>query len=172
MPEEREPDKEDEADEASEETPKDDDAVKTAAEVAAERAAQATEETAEEAEAAQEPEEPTEPEERPEAERPQEALPPVSVPDLLRSFCGMLMGQAWQKLGLVVDPVSGELEEDLGQARLAIDSLAALAEKLEGHWSEDEKREVDAALANLRINYVQRASPDEDEQEEGTEAGN
>jgi hypothetical protein len=172
MREDRESDKTDAAEEASEETPEEEDPVKTAAEVAEERAAQTTEETTEEAEAAEQPEQPTEPEEPAEAERPEEALPPVTVPDLLRSFCGMLMGQAWQKLGLVVDPTTGELEEDLAQARLAIDSLAALVGKLEGEWTEEERREVDAALANLRVNYVQRATPDEAQEEEGAEADN
>ncbi len=149
--------------------------VRTAAEVAAERAAEAVKASADEAPETEQPEaepEPAEPEEVPTAEPTEATLPPVTVPDLLTSFCAMLIGQGWQKLGLVVDPATGDIAQDLEQARLAIDSLAALADQLGEHLTDEEKRELDAALANLRLNYVQRVPSGPTEPGEGNEADN
>ena len=126
--------------------------VRTAAEIAAERAARLAEQGADEA--------------TPEEEPPEELPPPLSVSDLLRYFCGVLLEQAWQKLGLRVDLATGEATEDLGEARLAIDALAALVEKLDGLWMEQEREFLKGELANLRLNYVQRSSSKQ--KEEGT----
>lgn len=149
--------------------------VRTAAEVAAERAAETAKASADEAPETEQPEaepELAESEEAPTAEPTEAKLPPVTVPDLLTSFCAMLIGQGWQKLGLVVDPATGDIAQDLEQARLAIDSLAALADQLGEHLTDEAKRELDAALANLRLNYVQRVPSGPTEPEEGKEADN
>ena len=61
-----------------------------------------------------------------------EGLPAITVPDLLKGFCEVLLAQAWQKMGLVLDPVTGEIVEDLAQARLAIDSAAKTVRFEEG----------------------------------------
>ena len=151
MSDERERKENDQEDEPDEEAPGEK-RVRTAAEIAAERAARVAEQTAEEA--------------TPEEEPPEELPPPLSVSDLLRCFCGVLLEQAWQKLGLRVDPATGETAEDLGEARLAIDALAALVEKLDGLWMEQEREFFKGELANLRLNYVQRSSSKQ--KEEGT----
>ena len=150
-----------ESTESSEEAEDEDGRMKTAAEVAGERAAERTAEAAAEGAADEETEEEAEEEaeEAPptaEPERYEDALPPVTVPEMLKTFCSVLVGQGWQKLGLVMDPTTGDVAEDLEQARLAIDTLGVLIDKLEGHLTPEEKREFDAAIANLQINFVQR----------------
>ncbi|MHB0912134.1 MAG: DUF1844 domain-containing protein [Armatimonadota bacterium] len=83
--------------------------------------------------------------------------PPVDVQSLLKSFIGILGMHAWQWLGLVKNPMTGELTKDLEQAKIAIDSMAALLKELEGKLSPEEEREFKAALGDLRINFVQQS---------------
>jgi hypothetical protein len=102
------------------------------------------------------PSEPEQPAEESEAE--EVMLPEVDVYSLLKSFIGMLGMQAWQKMGLLMDPSTGKIEKDMAQAKVAIDSIAALANQLEGRVSESEQRELKAMLSDLQINFVRRSS--------------
>lgn len=85
-------------------------------------------------------------------------LPPVDVYSLLRSFISILGMHAWQWLGLVKNPVTGELERDLAQAKIAIDSIVALSGKLEGKISESEQRDLQGMISDLQINFVQQSA--------------
>ena len=61
---------------------------------------------------------------------------------------------AWQALGKIANPLSGKTETSLPQARHAIDMLAMLERKTEGHLTEAERRILSNALTQLRLNYV------------------
>jgi len=67
--------------------------------------------------------------------------------------------RAWQYLGLIPNPVTNVVSSDLSQARFAIDMFAVVAEKLAevGQLTNEEQRELQRVLSDLRINYVQRA---------------
>ena len=67
----------------------------------------------------------------------------------------MFRFQAWVALGKVVHPVTGEIERDLGAARLMIDLLAELESRTEGNRSDDENRLLRGALTDLRLNYLE-----------------
>lgn len=84
-------------------------------------------------------------------------LADLDIYDTLRFMIGLLNQAAWIHLGLVVPPGASEARTDLVQARVAIDSLEALVEKLMPKAKDDEKRELTTMLANLRINYVRKA---------------
>ena len=84
--------------------------------------------------------------------------PPVDIYSLIRSFIGILGSQTWQWLGLLKNPSTGELETDLQQARIAIDTIAALVKQLEAHLSSAEQREIQNALSDLRMNFVQQSA--------------
>ena len=92
----------------------------------------------------------------PEAERPA-TLADLDIYDTLRFMIGILNQAAWMHLGLVVPPGATEPRTDLGQARVAIDALEALAGLLRADSASDEQREMESVLANLRINYVKKA---------------
>jgi len=96
------------------------------------------------------------PEEKAEEQR-APTLADLDIYDTLRFMIGLLNQAAWTHLGLVVPPGASEARTDLVQARVAIDSLEALVEKLTPKANEDEKRELTTMLANLRINYVRKA---------------
>ncbi|MHB1456326.1 MAG: DUF1844 domain-containing protein [Armatimonadota bacterium] len=84
--------------------------------------------------------------------------PPVDIYSLIRSFIGILGSQTWQWLGLLKNPSTGELETDLQQARIAIDTIAGLVKQIEGHLSSAEQREIQNALSDLRMNFVQQSA--------------
>ncbi|HEY3397045.1 MAG TPA: DUF1844 domain-containing protein [Armatimonadota bacterium] len=84
------------------------------------------------------------------------SLADLSVYDMLRFTVGMLNQAAWVHLGLVVAPGSTEPKPDLPQARVAIDTLEALAKQLQPDANEEEKRELTNLLDTLRLNYVRK----------------
>jgi hypothetical protein len=64
---------------------------------------------------------------------------------------------AWQKLGLQPDLMSGKIEKDIDQARVAIDVTAGLAGFLEPKLDEDDKRRIHGLVRDLKINFVQHS---------------
>ena len=116
------------------------------------------------AEAAEEEEEPSPPphgrvpeEEAARDEHPT-TLADLSIYDTLRFMIGVLNQAAWIHLGLVVAPGSTEAKTDLAQARVAIDSLESLVKHLRPNSEVAEQHELDNVLANLRINYIKKAT--------------
>lgn len=98
---------------------------------------------------------------------PQEGLPALDPIMLLslaamqldaRTFAQSLLGvfdaYAWQAMGLVANPATGEAQKDLPAAQLAIDCLQFLLSKVDADLSEPERREVQRRLNDLRMNYV------------------
>lgn len=65
-----------------------------------------------------------------------------------------LQAAALQQLGKLVNPLSGQVERDLGAARQSIDLLESLARKTRGNLSRDEERALQDILTSLRLNYV------------------
>jgi len=85
-------------------------------------------------------------------------LPPVDVYSLLRYFIGLLSAQTWQWLGLMKSPLTGAVERDLDQAKVAIDTISALVAQMDPKLTPAEQAELRAMLSDLRINYVQQSA--------------
>jgi len=98
-----------------------------------------------------EPQPPAEPLDEEEGERPD-----INVYSLLRMSIGMYIEQAWIHLGLRMDPNKNKVEHNLPYAKVAIDTVDFMVQKLQPDLDDNEKRELDLLLANLRMNYVQR----------------
>jgi hypothetical protein len=79
---------------------------------------------------------------------------PVLVKDILLMTIFSLEGKAWAYLGLTAHPETQKLEKDLNQARLAIDSIDAIYKILEPSLTDEEKKEIQVSLTNLRLNFV------------------
>lgn len=90
-------------------------------------------------------------------------LPKLDVYDMIRAMTDQMAGLAWQKMGLQPDPFTGKVEQDLPQAKVAIDVATGLAGFLKDCLDEDDKREIDNLVRDLRINYVQRAQTSSDQ---------
>jgi len=82
---------------------------------------------------------------------------PTDVFDYLRWTAGMLNAMAWQKMGLIVDPQTGEIVKDLSQARAAIDTVACIFEQLKPVMADDERRAFEGAVGDLRANFIQQS---------------
>jgi hypothetical protein len=116
--------------------------------------AEPTEPAAAPAGADSQPQPTPEPEPRPPASEEERAE--LTVYNLLRMTVGMFAEQAWIHLGLRVDPGTGKTEANLPFAKVAIDTVSFMVEQLQPDLGSQDKRELEAVLANLRINYVQR----------------
>ncbi len=79
-----------------------------------------------------------------------------TIYDHLAILLDQLSGVAWQKLGLQPDMVTGKIEPDLAQARVAIDVVGYLASQLETQLDEDDKKHLQSLVRDLKINYVQK----------------
>ncbi len=83
--------------------------------------------------------------------------------DLLGYCINLLASQAWQKLGLLADPQTGEAQPDLAEAKIAIDAVGDLASRLEaapgGMVPADLRRDLKTLVNDLRLNYVSQRGP-------------
>lgn len=75
---------------------------------------------------------------------------------VLRMMIGMVAEQAWISLGLRVAEGAQEPETDLEQARVAIDTLEFIQQKLQPQLEQDENRELKTLISNLQMNFVQQ----------------
>ncbi|HQK91914.1 MAG TPA: DUF1844 domain-containing protein [Armatimonadota bacterium] len=89
-----------------------------------------------------------------------EALFPRSVYDVIASPIPLLAELAWIKIGLRAHPATGELDVDLAEAQVAIDTLDFILGKLEPKLSPEQQRELRTLIMNLKLNYASRANPD------------
>lgn len=110
-----------------------------------------------EAEAAEVRQEESKPEEQA-ADEEMAGLPPVDIYSLLKYFIGLLGAQAWQWMGVIKNPMTGQAGKDLPQAKVAIDSISALITQIESKLDESEQRELRNMLSDLRINFVQQSA--------------
>ena len=63
---------------------------------------------------------------------------------------------SWQKLGLQPDMVTGKVESDIKQAKIAIDVVSYLAAILESQVDEEDQRQLQNLTRDLKINFVQK----------------
>lgn len=94
-----------------------------------------------------------------EAEESPKAVPLLALDseDLVTWFIGLLASRAWVDMGLLADPLTGQVSKKLDSARLAIDAFDCLVKVLRGRVEPDETRHMEALLADLRLNFVRQA---------------
>ncbi len=90
----------------------------------------------------------------------------LDVPQAIVFSISVLSELAWQKMGLHINPVTKQIEPDMKQARLAIDTIALLVEMLREWVSEREYDSLRTLLTNLRLNFAEQAR-----KQQGGEAG-
>lgn len=89
-------------------------------------------------------------EERDAGDKPR-GLPPADFKGLM----SILASQAMMGLGMVQDPGGKGVMVDLEGSKFAIDLLGVLQEKTAGNLQEDEQKELDQLLIELRDRFVQ-----------------
>ena len=75
----------------------------------------------------------------------------VSFYDIVSLFGSIVL----QRLGKVVNPLSGKVEKNLDEARVFIDMLSILEEKTKGNLTKDEENFLTSTITNLRLNYIE-----------------
>jgi hypothetical protein len=78
----------------------------------------------------------------------------LDVYSLLGLFVGLVSEKAWQTLGLRTKPGTDKVETDFNQARVAIDTVSFIIEKLQPRLPDNEKRHLEGLVADLKLNYV------------------
>lgn len=82
---------------------------------------------------------------------------PLSIYAVLAVMVDQLGSIAWQKLGLQHDMVTGTIEMDLSQAKVAIDATASLAGFLEAELDETDRRQIQNLVRDLRMNFIEKS---------------
>jgi hypothetical protein len=80
---------------------------------------------------------------------------------LLFSLIMTFQAAAMQQMGKLKNPVSDKIERDLQQAQLSIDILDMLEEKTRGNMSDDESKFLKGILQELKLNYVDEMSKEQ-----------
>lgn len=86
--------------------------------------------------------------------REQEPVPPPNVYHLLEFVLGMLAEQAWQLMGIRLAPGQKEMARDMAQAKLAIDTMVFISEKLQTHLEEEDRKALRGMISDLQMNFV------------------
>ena len=73
----------------------------------------------------------------------------------------MFQTAAMQQMGKLQNPITQKIERDLDQARFSIDMLEMLQSKTKNNLSENEKKFLEHTLFELRMNYVDEMSKEE-----------
>lgn len=79
-----------------------------------------------------------------------------SIHEILAVVLDQLSSIAWQKMGLQPDMVTGKMETDVAQAKVAVDVVAYLSNIIENEVDEEDKRQLQNLVRDLKINFVQR----------------
>jgi hypothetical protein len=82
-------------------------------------------------------------------------LPPASLATLLTT----LATQTLMELGQVPNPLTGEAQVDLEQAKFFIDTIQVVEDKTKGNCTPDEALMLENVLHQLRLAYVAAGSP-------------
>jgi len=91
----------------------------------------------------------------------QEVPRPETTPSIYDHLAMMLQQMAhlsWSKMGLQHDSISGKLEQNLPEAKVAIDVVVYLAGILETQLDEGDRRQIQSMVRDLRMNYVQKTT--------------
>jgi F0F1-type ATP synthase membrane subunit b/b' len=72
-------------------------------------------------------------------------------------FIGILNGKAWEHLGLMMNPETKEIKQDLIKAKISIDSIEFLLNQIKNELNIEDKKQIEDMLANLQINYVEKS---------------
>jgi len=73
---------------------------------------------------------------------------------ILAGLVFSLQAAAMQQLGKIQNPMTGEIEKDLDQAKGTIDILDMLKAKCRTDTPEDLLRMIDSAVMDLQLNYT------------------
>lgn len=93
--------------------------------------------------------------EQAQAPGPEEEMPPPDVYQTLQFVAGLMAEQAWQLMGIHLSPGRKEPVRDMAQAKIAIDTVIFISDKLHPHLDEEGRRAIRGIISDLQLNFVQ-----------------
>jgi hypothetical protein len=81
----------------------------------------------------------------------------ISVYDLMGVSLDQFIEVAWVKMGLRPDPITRAEAVDMNEAKVAIDMANRMAEALDPHLEDEDRRRVQQLLTDLRMNYIRKS---------------
>ncbi len=82
----------------------------------------------------------------------------IPLPEMnFSTFVVSLNASALMHLGLMEDPIQGQMAKNLELGKQTIDILVMLEEKTRGNLSNEEEKLLQNILYDLRINYVKQS---------------
>ena len=81
----------------------------------------------------------------------------ISVYDLMGVSLDQFIEVAWVKMGLRPDPITRAEAVDMEEAKVAIDMANRMAEALDPHLEDEDRRRVQQLLTDLRMNYIRKS---------------
>ncbi len=95
--------------------------------------------------------------ERAQAPGPEAELPPPNIFETLQFVTGLLAEQAWQLMGIHLPPGRKEPVVDMAQAKIAIDTVISIVDRIHPHIDEESRRALRGIISDLQINFVQHS---------------
>ena len=81
----------------------------------------------------------------------------------------MFASSAWCQLGKTQNPVSGKIEKDLQGAKISIDMLIMLRDKMKGNLTKKEEEILASTISDLQLNYADEAAKPAERQQQSEE---
>ena len=82
----------------------------------------------------------------------------LGIDGFLKQNLGIMLNFAYIYMGLVANPATGLVTQDLGKAKLAIDTFEFTVDKLKGILKPQEEKELQRLLKDLKLNFMNAAS--------------
>lgn len=90
----------------------------------------------------------------------------LKLDNIMKSFFSVLSQKAWEKMGMVENPYTGEKELDLAEAKICIDTADYIYKVMNDKFTDTESGELRSNLTNLKINYVENVKKSKVKEEE------
>ncbi|MHB9038199.1 MAG: DUF1844 domain-containing protein [Armatimonadota bacterium] len=84
----------------------------------------------------------------------QGGMPPPDVFATMEFMIGLLAEQAWMMMGIRLAPGQKEAIKDLVQAKVAIDTIVFMVDKLHPHIEEQDRIALRGLISDLQLNFV------------------
>ncbi|MCE5323406.1 DUF1844 domain-containing protein [bacterium] len=86
----------------------------------------------------------------------QAGMPPPNVYATMEFMVSMLAEQAWMLMGLRLAPGQKEISKDLTQAKVAIDTVVFIVDKLQPYIEEQDRTALRGLISDLQLNFVRQ----------------
>ena len=82
-------------------------------------------------------------------------LASLDIYQLVEFFIMLLSEKAWRYIGLRVEPSTNKMDKDLSKARVTIDCILALVDKIEPNLDSKEIESLRRMITDLQLNYAE-----------------